>query len=497
MAIARLSVKVGKAGKAAAHAEYIAREGQYSSRLEKGEVLEATEAGNMPAWAAANPAEFWRAADVHERANGTTYREFEVALPRELVAEDRAALVRAFVAQELADKHAYQWAIHRPKAADGQDQPHAHIMFSERKRDGIERDPATYFKRWNAKAPEKGGARKRFGLDTTNRSQAERTAELAALRGRWESLTNAHLERAGLDARIDMRSYRAQGIERQPEKKQLPSAWRGEGRSNVIEFRAARIERDQAAADLRRLIPDPAAALADRQAKRTRLEALRAERLAAYTRATQDKAKTPDPVTPAIEQPAAPDFGQPMREPSAAPVSPLERARAAKAEREADREAQRKAREDGIVKDVLPGLAFMVQDRMTRQYGDQRRDRAARVLQRIEAQQSALAVRQVQHEKKAPSKARMLVFGYSKAQAAHQAQAEALERRGADLERRCEVASAAWQHGTTWGEAQVRRDLPRLVELVNKHREAQHAEYKAKVAKREQDGSRGHKGRTR
>lgn len=136
MAIARLSVKVGKVGKAAAHAEYIAREGQYSSRLEKGEVLEATEAGNMPAWAAANPAEFWRAADVHERANGTTYREFEVALPRELVAEDRAALVRAFVAQELADKHAYQWAIHRPKAADGQDQPHAHIMFSERKRDG-------------------------------------------------------------------------------------------------------------------------------------------------------------------------------------------------------------------------------------------------------------------------------------------------------------------------------------------------------------------------
>ena len=36
MAIGRLSMKVGKAGKAGPHAAYIAREGQYASRLERG-----------------------------------------------------------------------------------------------------------------------------------------------------------------------------------------------------------------------------------------------------------------------------------------------------------------------------------------------------------------------------------------------------------------------------------------------------------------------------
>ena len=51
MAIARLSMKVGKAGKASPHAAYIAREGKYADRLELGEKLEATSAGNMPAWA--------------------------------------------------------------------------------------------------------------------------------------------------------------------------------------------------------------------------------------------------------------------------------------------------------------------------------------------------------------------------------------------------------------------------------------------------------------
>ena len=56
-------MKVGKKGKAAPHAAYIVREGQYAKRLERGEKLEATEAGNMPAWAKAQPQQFWHAAD--------------------------------------------------------------------------------------------------------------------------------------------------------------------------------------------------------------------------------------------------------------------------------------------------------------------------------------------------------------------------------------------------------------------------------------------------
>ncbi|KVT43083.1 hypothetical protein WK53_17065 [Burkholderia ubonensis] len=93
-------MKVGQAGKAGPHAAYIARAGQYAHRLGQGEQLEATGAGNLPAWAA-NPLVFWQAADAHERANGTTYREMALALPRELAPDQRAKLVRAFVAQEL------------------------------------------------------------------------------------------------------------------------------------------------------------------------------------------------------------------------------------------------------------------------------------------------------------------------------------------------------------------------------------------------------------
>jgi hypothetical protein len=81
---------------------YIAREGKYADRLKLGEKLEATAAGNMPAWAQHNAQEFWRAADAHGRVNGTTCREMEIALPRELSAEQRADLVRDSCAKRSA-----------------------------------------------------------------------------------------------------------------------------------------------------------------------------------------------------------------------------------------------------------------------------------------------------------------------------------------------------------------------------------------------------------
>lgn len=266
MALARLSMKVGKVGKASPHAAYIARQGKYAARLDRGEKLEATEAGNMPAWAQSNPLAFWRAADEHERKNGTTYREQEIALPRELDAEQRAELVRGWAAQEIGDKHAYQWAIHTPPAADGGAQPHVHLMYSERTRDGIERDPAQYFKRANKKHPERGGCVKA----NTGKKPAERKAELKALRGRWEVACNAALERAGRAERIDMRSYAEQGRDEAPEPKQLPSAWRGQGKADVIEFRAAKAEQREAAAAVARTVPDAKAAVVSLRVERER-----------------------------------------------------------------------------------------------------------------------------------------------------------------------------------------------------------------------------------
>ena len=275
MAIARLSMKVGKAGKAAPHAAYIARAGQYAERLERGEKLEATEAGGMPAWAQSTPLAFWQAADAYERKGGTTYREMEIALPRELLPEQRAALVREFVRQEIGERHAYQWAIHTPRAVDGGEQPHLHLMFSERQRDGIERDPEQYFKRYNAKNPERGGARKGYGPSAGQTlTRAERTAELKELRGRWQAMCNTHLAQAGFEQRIDMRSHAEQGIDREPERKQLPSQWRGAGRATVIEFRQARAELAKASAELARAVPDARAEVIDLQAERERRRAV-------------------------------------------------------------------------------------------------------------------------------------------------------------------------------------------------------------------------------
>jgi hypothetical protein len=141
-------------------------------------------------------------------------------------------------------------------------------MFSERRRDGIERDPEQYFKRYNAKAPEKGGARKEYGnVDPALKGaerKAARAAELRDLRGRWESMANQHLERAGRPERIDMRSLKDQGIDRQPERKLLPSEWRNAGqRAQVIEFRAARREQEAAQAELRRAVPNAGAMVID------------------------------------------------------------------------------------------------------------------------------------------------------------------------------------------------------------------------------------------
>lgn len=213
MASYHLSVKVGGKGKALIHAHYIAREDKYARR--RDEDLVHVESGNMPDWAAHKPAEFWAAADDHERANGCTYREIEIALPRELDDGQRLALVRHFVSQEIGERHAYQFAIHNPKAAiAGGEQPHAHIMFSERYCDGIDRDPEQYFKRANSKNPERGGAKKvRFGETPT-----ERKAYLTEQRSRWADLQNAYLEKYQHDDRVDARSYKAQGIDRQPER---------------------------------------------------------------------------------------------------------------------------------------------------------------------------------------------------------------------------------------------------------------------------------------
>ncbi len=211
MATYHISVKFGGKGQAANHADYIERKEKYRDRQD----LEYSAHGNMPEWARDNPSHFWQAADQFERANGSTYRELEIALPRELTAEQRLELVQDFVRQEAGERHAWSFAIHNPKASiDGGEQPHAHIMMSQRVNDGIERTPEQYFRRYNARYPDRGGAKK----DSGNLTPTQQKEQLRELRKRWEVKHNEHMRKHGFERGfIDCRTLKEQGIERRPE----------------------------------------------------------------------------------------------------------------------------------------------------------------------------------------------------------------------------------------------------------------------------------------
>ena len=200
MAIYDLTVSVGsRAGghSASAKDEYIEREGRYE---EDASELEHSESGNMPEWAEEDPHAYWEAADEHERVNGRLYREVEFALPNELNEGERRELALEF-AQSLTVKERlpYTLAIHRGVSdkPGKPDNPHCHLMISERMNDGMDRTPETWFKRYNRANPEKGGALKSRSclpvewLENTRKS--------------WAEHANRALERAGSAERIDQR----------------------------------------------------------------------------------------------------------------------------------------------------------------------------------------------------------------------------------------------------------------------------------------------------
>ena len=204
MAIYHLNVKTGTriGGQSAlAKSDYIGREGKYEK---DGEELEYKESGNMPEWAEDDPRGYWAGADAHERANGRLYRQVEFALPRELNERERQEVASSFAKNLTGEERLpYTLAVHR----GGQDggNPHAHLMFSERTNDGIERSAEQWFKRYNAQEPEKGGARK--STATKPREWLENTRE------QWADHANEALERAGRTERITEASFETQYFE--------------------------------------------------------------------------------------------------------------------------------------------------------------------------------------------------------------------------------------------------------------------------------------------
>ena len=201
MAIFHLDVKTGTRGggqSASAKFDYLGREGRYAKDAEE---LEYKESGNLPKWAEDDPGKYWQAADEHERTNGRLFQQVEVALPVELDERQRRDLAGSFAERLTREERLpYTLAIHR--GGEGGENPHAHLIISERANDGIERSAEQWFKRANGKQPERGGAKK-------SRTMMDKHW-IAETREVWGREANRALERAGQEDRVDHRSLAAQ-----------------------------------------------------------------------------------------------------------------------------------------------------------------------------------------------------------------------------------------------------------------------------------------------
>jgi Ti-type conjugative transfer relaxase TraA len=146
----------------------------------------------------------WNAAErAEKRSDARVAREFEIALPHELNAEQRLALTRVF-AQGLANRYgaAVDFAIHQPGGGGDLRNSHAHLMMTTRQVTESGLGDKTMLERENR------------WLLANNLPPAQ--LQLKDIRQVWEQLANRHLAIAGLDIRIDNRSHLEAGITLEP-----------------------------------------------------------------------------------------------------------------------------------------------------------------------------------------------------------------------------------------------------------------------------------------
>ncbi|MEZ5805837.1 MAG: Ti-type conjugative transfer relaxase TraA [Rhizobiaceae bacterium] len=174
----------------------------------------------------------WNAAEAAEnRKDARVAREFEVALPHELSAEQRLELTRDF-AQDLANRYgaAVDFAIHQPHDASDVRNHHAHLLMTTRTVEAEGLGDKTYIEREN----------KWLLSNDLPTSQMQ----LRDIRQSWEHHANEHLARAGLDIRIDHRSHLERGLEIAPTENMGVHATQMERRG--LDVSRARLDEDAA-----------------------------------------------------------------------------------------------------------------------------------------------------------------------------------------------------------------------------------------------------------
>ena len=202
-----LNVKTGSRSSgqsAAAKYDYISREGRYA-RARRDEVVH-IESGAMPAFAASDARLYWAAADSHERSNGRLFRSLTAALPNSLDLAKRLELARSFAAQVTGGEMPYTLALHAglSKEPGTPDNPHLHLVFSERVNDGVARGADKWFRRAApaGRDPASGGARK--SERTKPREWLEETRQA------WAEQMNRAFGRAGVPDRVTAESHASQ-----------------------------------------------------------------------------------------------------------------------------------------------------------------------------------------------------------------------------------------------------------------------------------------------
>ncbi|WP_179991032.1 MobQ family relaxase [Acinetobacter sp. YH1901141] len=133
---------------------------------------------------------------VENRKNSVLAREFEIAFPQELNAEQRQQLLDD-LCKKIVERHnvIVDAVIHAPHTRGGSDERnyHAHILFTSRQ---LDKDTGEFSKN---------------KFRDFNKEKSSET--VAAWRKDFADLANHYLEKNNFDARIDHRSYADRGID--------------------------------------------------------------------------------------------------------------------------------------------------------------------------------------------------------------------------------------------------------------------------------------------
>jgi hypothetical protein len=146
-----------------------------------------------------NRSDLWNAAEKSEkRVNSVVAREVRVGIPYELNDKAKHELIKNY-SQYLSDRYktGVDYAIHKADKGGDLRNDHAHILMTTRR---IGKD---------------GFGEKTRELDAYKSSGK---LEINNIRQTWEEHTNRALEKAGKSERIDSRSLKDQGIDREPTK---------------------------------------------------------------------------------------------------------------------------------------------------------------------------------------------------------------------------------------------------------------------------------------